>query len=369
MIFTKFTIYHLRLQFKEPFTTNFLKLKYKDTVFIKGETEKKLIGYGEAPALQYPLYDYEYTGATIDTLKRFILPLLIGKKINTVADLDQVLEVVKGYKKAKTALEMAYWHIKSQQEKAPLWKLWGGSQKRVTVAISLGFEKDLIKLNEKIETALRRGYRLIKVNIQPRCDLEIVKAIRKKFGDISLILEANSAYTLNHLNDLKRLDRYTNIVLEQPLNPDDLFAHAKLQRMLETPIMLDESITSLEIAQEAITLGACDMLNIIPCQVGGYEKAIAIAKLCEKHHLPVRCGGIMESGWGKLFSLNLATLSSFSLAGDISSTDRYFKTDLISPALTMSQDGFIDAPQQQTDYHINLEAMKKLTITKIEVKG
>lgn len=368
MVFKKFEIYHLRLKFKQPFKSNFAVMKYKDTVFVKAYTSNNnLVGLGEAPALQFPFYDYEYTNCSIEVLKEFLLPALLKKTVNSVADLIEILSFVKGHHIAKNAVEMAFWHLTSQTQGKPMWELWGGDKKRVPVAISLGFEKDTKKLLKKVEKSLLTGYRLIKINVKPGIDIEILKEVRKRFGDIALIIDANSAYTLDDVKTLKHLDYYTNLILEQPLDPDDLFGHAKLQTLLETPIMLDESITSLEKAKQAVTLGACNIINIIPARIGGYEKAKQIAEFCQRHHIPVRCGGILETSWGKLFNLQLATLPNFSIAGDISGTDRYFKTDIVSPPLVVRQDGFIDVPQSGYGWHINEKTFKNLTINKIDI--
>ena len=369
MIFKKFEIHHLKLRLKKPFETSFARFQDKDTVFVKAFTKEGLVGLGESPALPFPFYNEECTDTTLVILERFILPRFLNKKIDTIEELEQSYRHIIGHNMAKTGLEAAFWHLKSQEEQKPLWQLWGGVRKEIEAGISLGLEKNVQTLVEKVEKALAKGYQRIKIKIKPGMDVNVAEAVREKFPEIKLMFDANSAYTLKDLEIFRALDRFKLLMIEQPLAHDDIIDHVQLQKELKTPICLDESIHTFEDARKAIEIGACKIINIKPSRVGGYWQSKKIAELCEKNNIPVWCGGMLETGWGKMFNIHISSLNNFKLAGDTSGTDQYFEKDIITPDIVVKSNSMIDVPQTGIGYEVQENIFKNLTQKVIEIKG
>jgi O-succinylbenzoate synthase len=171
-----------------------------------------------------------------------------------------------------------------------------------------------------------------------------VETIRRRFGSIPLMVDANAAYTIADADRLAELDRFDLMMIEQPLDYDDIADHAMLQRRMKTPICLDESIHTVAAAREAIRSGACRIINIKPGRVGGFGESIRLHDVCAEHGVPVWHGGMLESGIGRAANVHLATLPNFSLPGDIAASRRYFNPDLIDPPIEVAADGTIAVP-------------------------
>jgi O-succinylbenzoate synthase len=247
---------------------------------------------------------------------------------------------------AKAGLELAFMDLLAQLEQQPLFRLLGGEQRRIPVGVSLGIQPCLDQLIERIDRHLALGYQRIKLKIKPGWDVDVVTEVRRLYPEILLSVDANSAYTLADKDHLKKLDSFALLMIEQPLENDDLLDHAKLQRELTTPICLDESITSCREANKALELESCRIINIKVGRVGGYSQALGIHDLCLSKRVPVWCGGMLESGVGRAHNIALASLSGFTLPGDISASSRYFARDIIFPEVTVAADGMIEVPDR-----------------------
>jgi O-succinylbenzoate synthase len=215
----------------------------------------------------------------------------------------------------------------------------------VAVGVSLGIQSTLTALLERVEKYLSLGYQRIKLKIRPGWDIDVVSEVRRRHPDILLSVDANSAYSLEERDHLAALDDFDLLMIEQPLDHDDLVDHAKLQSSLKTPICLDESITGIRRARHALELESCRIINIKIGRVGGYSQALQIHDFCHKNNVPVWCGGMLESGIGRAHNLALASLPGFTLPGDISASSRYFSRDLIVPAVEVRSDGTVEVPQ------------------------
>jgi len=241
---------------------------------------------------------------------------------------------------------MACWDLSAKIAGVPLWQLLGGQGTEIASGVSVGIQDSLDQLVKKIETELAAGYRRIKIKIKPGWDIEAVAAVRRHFGSIPLMVDANAAYTLADADHLARLDEFDLMMIEQPLEYDDVRDHAHLQSRLRTPVCLDESIHTVGIAAEAIAAGACKIINIKPGRVGGLAESIRLHDLCAKQGIPVWHGGMLESGIGRTHNIHLATLPNFKLPGDIAASARYFDPDLVDPPITVRPDGTILVPQK-----------------------
>jgi O-succinylbenzoate synthase len=241
----------------------------------------------------------------------------------------------------KGGLEAAAWDLQARLNGNPLWKEIGGARRDISCGVSIGIQDTVDQLLEKIETELAAGYQRIKMKIKPGWDVDVTRQVRKRFPDILLMADANSAYTLGDTAHLRKLDEFNLMMMEQPLAHDDIIDHAVLQREIETPICLDECIRSAHHAEQAVQLRACRIINIKLGRVGGFAEAKRVHDICEAHRIPVWCGGMLESGIGRAHNIALSTLPNFTLPGDVSASKRYWKQDIINPAVEVSPRGTI----------------------------
>jgi O-succinylbenzoate synthase len=300
-------------------------------------------GWGECVAGSDPLYSSEYLDAAWLTLGRYLGPKLLRAPALTAVDVQPVLREVKGHRMAKAALEMAVLDAQLRVTGISLASFLGGVTDAVTPGVAVGIMSSVGELLDCVSGYLAAGYRRVKLKIQPGWDLVPVEAVRDRFGaDLMLQVDANSAYRRSDMDHLAQLDRFSLLLIEQPLDEDDLIGHAQLANRIATPVCLDESIISARTAATAISLGACSVVNIKAGRVGGYLEARAVHDLCLSENVPVWCGGMLETGLGRAANLALASLPGFTLPGDISATDRYFPQDITAPFVL--RDGTITVP-------------------------
>lgn len=300
-------------------------------------------GWGECVAEEAPTYCPEYAAGAADVIRRFFVPKLATARTVEAADVAPLLAEFRGHQMAKSALEMAVLDAQLRSWGVSLAKYLGGVRAGVPAGVSVGIMDDVAQLLDEVAQHLSAGYRRIKLKIEPGWDVEPVRAVRERFGpDVVLQVDANTAYTRADIRHLAALDEYDLLLVEQPYAPDDLLGHAELARRLATPICLDESITSAASAATAVTLGACSIINVKPGRVGGYLEARRIHDLARAHGIPVWCGGMAETGLGRAGNAALAALPGFTLAGDISATERYYVRDVTPPFVL--EDGHIVVP-------------------------
>jgi len=320
-------------------------------------------GWGECVAGEDPFYSEESIDTAWYAIERYLAPALLGKNVERGADVPALLGRVRGHRMAKGAVENALWDAEAQEKQLPLWRLLGGTQKEIACGVSIGIQDSVEQLLEKIETELNAGYRRIKVKCKPGWDVEVFEKIRARWPQIVLSCDANSAYTLEQIDHLKQFDRFNLLMIEQPLWHDDFYFHAQLQKQLKTAICLDEAIHGRRDAQAAIDLGACRIINIKVGRVGGISEAVAVHDVAKKSDIPVWCGGMLESGIGRSHNIALSTLPDFTLPGDVSASKRYWKEDIIDPAVEVSAQGFIQVPDAPgRGFKIKTDLIEKLTV-------
>lgn len=305
-------------------------------------------GIGECVAEADPFYSSETTRTAWHIIAEFIVPLVLGREFSHPREIFAALRRVRGHNMAKAGVEMAAWDLFARQRGERLCDALGGSPATIASGIasgvSIGIQDSLEQLLERVETELAAGYRRIKIKIKPGWDIEAVQAVRERFGPIPLMVDANAAYRLEDAAHLAKLDRFDLMMIEQPLDYDDVRDHAALQRQIRTPICLDESIHTVRVAQEAIDIGACRIINIKPGRVGGHGESIRLHDLAARHQVPVWHGGMLESGIGRAHNIHLSTLPNFTLPGDIAASRRYFEPDLIEPGIEVRGDGTVAVP-------------------------
>jgi o-succinylbenzoate synthase len=320
-------------------------------------------GWGEAPAETAPLYNEETSETAWHVLERFVLPLLLGREIAHPRDFPPLVRHLRRHHIAKAGVEAALWDLYGRETGIPLARALGGTKTTVEVGVSLGIEPALDALLRRIGDFLGRGYRRIKVKIKPGWDVAVVQAIRRAFGDIRLQVDANSAYSLEQADVFRAMDAAGLLLIEQPLDEDDIVDHAVLQSQLRTPICLDESIVTPGDARKAIQLGSCRVINIKPSRLGGLTAAVATHNVCAQAGIPVWCGGMLETGVGRAANLALASLPNFALPSDLSASDRYYHEDVIDPPVTLNADGTVTVPSGPGIGHaVRLDRVEAYTV-------
>ncbi len=337
----------LRLPLVRFFETSFGRVRERLFILVTVE-EDGVTGIGECVADANPFYSAETTRTAWHIITEFIAPLVLGRRFAHPRELFPALRIIRGHNMAKAAVEMAAWDLSAKQQGTPLCRVLGGSgaliEGGIASGVSIGIQDSLEQLADRVEAELADGYRRIKIKIKPGWDLSAVEAVRSRVGGVPLMVDANAAYTLEDAPTLAALDRFELMMIEQPLDYDDVQGHATLQRRIRTPICLDESLHTVRIAEEAIEAGACRIVNIKPGRVGGHRESVRLHDVAASHAIPVWHGGMLESGIGRAHNLHLSTLPNFTLPGDVAASRRYYAPDLIDPEIEVRPDGTIPVP-------------------------
>lgn len=362
MLIEKVVIRKMKMDLKFPFQTSFGT--QQERLFLITEIHSgNHVGYGECVVSSNPYYSEETVSTAFSIIQEFLLPLILGKDVQHPDDVNKLFSRIRRNNMAKSAIEGALWDLYAKTLNKPLAEVIGGKKSEITVGVSIGIQETKEELLNKVEESLKQGFNKIKIKIMPGKDIEYLRSVREKFGDIPVMADANSAYTLNDIELFKEMDSLNLIMIEQPLAHDDIIDHAVLQNAIQTPICLDESIHSVEDARKAIELGSCKIINIKIGRVGGISESIKIHNLCLQNNIPVWCGGMLESGIGRAHNIAITSLSNFTIPGDTAPSARYWVKDIINPEITMNETGHIQVPTTPgIGYEVDLEALDKFTI-------
>lgn len=341
---TEVVLHTINVSLKSPFTTSFGTLQTKEVCLVEVIDESGVCGWGETVTSDEPYYNEETTETARYILKDFLIPKLIKKEISHPKEVHHMLSFVRRNHIAKSAIETAIWDAFSKKNDKPLYELLGGEKKPIAVGKSIGIQKSPEELVSKVAQYINEGFQKIKVKIAPGADIDYIRKVREEFPDISLMADANSAYSLKDTEHLKQLDQFHLLMIEQPLAHDDIIDHSILQKVLSTPICLDESIHTYDDARKAIELGSCKIINIKIGRVGGLQESIRIHDLCKEHKIPVWCGGMLETGVGRSHNLHMTTLSNFTIPGDTAPSSHYWDEDIITEDIEMDK-GYIRIPK------------------------
>lgn len=360
----------VRMQLKAPFRTSFGVESNRECIIVAVHGDG-LTGWGECVASsvsedvqrrEWQLYSYETTLTAWHILKDYLIPQLIDQPMS-VARFVEIGSGLRGHPMARAALEAALWDLTAQLEGISLARALGGARNSAPVGVSIGIQPSIEAMLDRVDEFLAQGYRRVKLKIQPGFDVEMVKRVREKHPDLLLQVDANSAYTLADAAVFEALDDLRLLLIEQPLGWDDIYEHSKLQARLRTPICLDESIHGLGDVLLALELKAMRVINIKPARVSGFTETRRIHDLCRAHHIPVWCGGMLETGIGRAGNLAAASLPGFTLPGDISASDRYFVEEFIDPPFALNPDSTIDVPNGVgLGVRVDVERLDALTV-------
>lgn len=363
-------LHSVGLPLAEKLRTSYGAEPFKSAIIVQVETDDGIIGWGECPTKTQPSYGYETMATAGHIIREFLVPLVVGQTITTPTDVPKLLKTVRGHPMSKHGLESAIWDAWAQANHFTLAEAFAAHLPeghtplgRARVGVSIGIQPSIEKTLDIIQMRLDQGYERIKLKIEPGWDVELAQGVRRRFADITLMLDANSAYTLADTELLRQLDDFDLLMLEQPLGFTDIYEHSKLQPLLETPICMDESIHSANDVRLALSVGACRVINLKPARVSGYTESLEIYRVCVETQTPLWVGGLLETGIGRAANLMFASLPGVTLPSDISATDRYFEHDLTHPPFVLDAGSTIvtpDAPgigvQVQPDVLADAEA-------------
>jgi O-succinylbenzoate synthase len=356
---------HLReinLPLAHPFETSFGLTTGRRILLVEIEAEG-LTAWGECVAGEHPYFSDEMIDTAWIITENELAPRLLGVEIAGGGSVPGLLKQVRGHRMAKAALENAIWDLESQMEEMPLGKLLGGTREVIPCGVSIGIQPSPEQLMDKIATELDAGYQRIKLKCKPGWDVTIFEEVRKRWPEILLSCDANSAYRMRDIDHIAAWDQFKLLMIEQPLWYDDFYFHSMLQKRIETAICLDESIRNRRDALAAIDMESCRIINIKVGRVGGFSEAIAIHNATEERGIPVWCGGMLETGIGRAHNIALSSLPNFALPGDVSASSRYWTEDIIEPAVTVSKAGEITVPTTPgSGFEVQRDRIESLTV-------
>lgn len=364
------SLHHLSMPLIMPFETSFGRMTQRECVIVSIKTDQGLTGYGECVAWRDPGYSYETAGTALHILKEFVAPLILGQDIASADDFNRRVEGIRGHNMAKAGVEMALWDLFGKQDGKSLAEMLGEKIKKVEVGVSIGIQESPEALVKRVLSAVEHGYTRVKIKIKPGRDVGDAAAVRAAFPKLRLQVDANSAYTLETADKLKPLDDLNLLLIEQPLFEDDIWDHHKLQKKLKTPICLDESIHSVRHARYAIEMKACRNINIKVGRVGGLSHALEIHDFCLANKIPVWCGGMLETNVGRSANLAIASLPGFTLPGDISASDRYYRRDITRETFLLNSDSTIDVPDGiGLGVTVDEKALADFSLSRVDMKA
>ncbi|MGH7903209.1 MAG: o-succinylbenzoate synthase [Candidatus Dormibacteraceae bacterium] len=338
---TRAEIWEVSLPLREPFVTGFGQTSTRRTVLLRLEDAEGHAGWGEGAALDHPFYLPETASSTYSVLVEHALPLVLEARPRSLEGVAAALAPIRGNNFAKMAVEAAYLALQAARAGVSLAHLLGGTASRIPVGESIGIKASLTETLEEVGLRLFEGYRRIKLKIRPGWDAEVVRAVRRRFGDIPLQVDANASYRLDDAARLNALDGFGLLCIEQPLGYDDIDGHAVLQRRLATPICLDESLRSVEQTRRALDIGACRNVNLKPGRVGGIVASLTIHDECRARSVPLWCGGMLESGIGRAPNIALCSLPGFVQPADMSPASVLYRDDVLDGGYEVDSEGFI----------------------------
>ncbi|WP_353947785.1 o-succinylbenzoate synthase [Sporolactobacillus sp. Y61] len=361
------TLHLIESPLNTPFITHLEKVGKRQAIIIEIRDSDGAVGWGEADPFTSPWYTEETITTCWHALKDFLIPLILKHRLTTPIEAERLSKRVRGNQMARSGLSQALWDLYAREKEVSISHLFGATRKRVEAGAVIA-EADPSRAARQIERLSAAGYKRYKIKISRENDLQMLVALRHHFPKAELMADANSAYSLKDLDHLKKMDEFHLQMIEQPFAWRDLVDHARLQQEIKTPICLDESIDSFAACRAALALNSCRVVNIKMARVGGWSEAVKIHDLCRQHGVPVWCGGMIEFGIGRAHSVALASLPGFTLPGDLFSSSRYWKQDIIEPEIQV-KNGYISVSDKPgTGVDMNDEVLRKLTLKQLIIK-
>jgi O-succinylbenzoate synthase len=332
----------VKLPFVAPFGTSVYVWTHKEALLMRLESAG-VTAWSECVSDPDPFYFYETNGTARHIIKDFLLPLV--EPGIALGELEGRFRHVRGHGMAKATVENGLLNLMAIKKGVPLHELLGRPAKKIMSGISIGLKETPADLLAAVERAVAKKYGRVKMKVKKGQDIEWVRAVRDRFPDLRLMVDANGDYSLADIDLLRQLDEFGLMMIEQPLSYSDIYEHSILQKELKTSICLDESIHSPGDAATAIALKACRIINIKQGRVGGLIESMRIARYCADRGVGVWSGGMDETGIGRAVNIHLQTAEGFTLPGDTSETSNYFDEDIADPPVVLDAEGFIGIPE------------------------
>ncbi|WP_227396817.1 o-succinylbenzoate synthase [Jeotgalibacillus aurantiacus] len=366
MNIVKAVLHEISMTLKKPFKTSLGTVTERRGLVLELHDKKGVIGLGEGVAFSEPWYTEETIDTSLIMLQKYLLPALLKEDLRHPEEAARVYGAVRGNPMAKAAVDMALWDLYARQSHKPLYELIGGTRKRALAGVAIG-SQSIDDLLEQAKEAVSEGYTRVKVKIMPRYDIKPLTALRKAYPELSILADANSAYEGKE-DELLAIDGLGLQMIEQPLSQKDLARHAALQKRLNTPICLDESIDSYDAAVNAIALNSCKVINIKIGRVGGLTEALKIVRLCQEHHIQVWCGGMLEFGISRAHNVALSMLPGFDIPGDLSSSSRYWEEDIAMPDVMVRSGEIEPFKGHGIGVSLNRKRLEEVTLHSFDIK-
>ena len=363
---------HLReinMPLAHPFETSFGRTTMRRILLVEIESDG-LTAWGECVAGEHPYFSEESIDSAWQVTEFELAPRLLGKELTGGGSVPALFHQVRGNRMAKAALENAIWDLDAQKKRISLANLLGGTRETIACGVSIGIQSSPEALMDNIAKELAAGYQRIKLKCKPGWDTKIFEQVRARWPEIRLSCDANSAYRVADIEHIVAWDEFDLMMIEQPLWYDDFYFHSMLQKRLDTPICLDESIRNRRDALAAIDMDSCRIINIKVGRVGGFSEAIAVHNAAAERGVPVWCGGMLETGIGRAHNIALSSLPNFALPGDVSASARYWTEDIIEPEVVVSPQGEIDVPDGiGSGYTVRRDRIEKLTVRRQTIRA
>jgi O-succinylbenzoate synthase len=356
-------LHWVQVPLHEPFKISNGEVSVKDAILVELQGVDGSTGWGEASPMGGSFYSAETPDSTWEFLRSKVVPGLLSQPLPEAEHCFDWLTEFPGEPFAKAGVEGAVWDFWANQVSTPLYQMLGGSRRPLASGAAIGLMPSIDELLTRVDRYLKQGYRRIKIKIMPGHDVELVRAVRKRFGDIPLMVDANAAYKLEAAPIFEELDGYGLMMIEQPLGRKALAEHAELQRRLRTPICLDESAEDLESLDTAIRLGSAKIINIKVQRMGGLAPAKQAHDRTKAAGIPCWMGTMPELGVASAQALHLATLGNFAFPTDVEASARWFKDDIIVPPIEISEEGFIHLPEGPgMGYKVDMDKVERYRI-------
>jgi o-succinylbenzoate synthase len=352
---------HVRVPLVEPFRISSGAVAEKDGIVVRVETDE-LVGYGESSPMAGSFYSSDTPESCLRDLRESLVPSVIRKTFESARAASNFVAALPGSNFAKTGLETAFWDIEARRQGKPLYELLGGTAKPVESGLAVGLYDDVADMLRTIEKYLKDGYKRVKIKIERGRDVELIRAVRARFGDIPLFVDANGAYDLSDIDVFRALDEFGLMMFEQPFPGSMLQELAELQCKVRTPVCLDESLETEADVRRAMQLGSMKIANIKIQRVGGFANALSIYEICRESGIPVWVGTMPELGIGQAQGMALSTLDHCAYPTDVEASLRWFRDDIIRPVLEV-KDGCLYPPSTPgLGFEIDEEKLKRYAV-------
>ncbi|MEX1139527.1 MAG: o-succinylbenzoate synthase [Bacteroidota bacterium] len=362
------TLTHIRIPLIEPFRISSGEVSVKDAILV-GVSAEGVTGYGEASPMEGTFYSGDTPESVWEALTNTMVPATLRGKADSIDSVNAILDGIEGSPFAKAGIETAFWDLEGQRTCKPVLELLGGQYHSLESGLAVGIYPDIKSLLASINRYMPEGYKRIKIKIEPGWDVKPLEAVRREFADFPLMVDANGAYSDEHMDHLGSLEKFGLMMIEQPFPRNRLQWHAELQNKMKTPLCLDESAEDIASLREAFALKACRIVNIKIQRVGGLKKAKNMHDMCAEAGIPVWGGTMPELGVGGAQTLHLATLANFKYPTDVESSRRWFVDDIVEPALEV-RNGTLQIPVGSGNCHRIAEpVLKKYKIAEMLFKG